>query len=226
MKRVARHTLVCTLALLLAGCGGSVASDATKDGGAGQDSALSGLPGDDASPGVGDGGVLPAEAGLCEGTPHGGVPSTHRATATTCPRSSDVAVDAAVTCTTNADCVFDGSLPYEDNCVHGVCGGDQCLVDSDCPGAQVCVCGGAGFHGDGPQLNVCVPAACKVDGDCGTGRYCVPSVSYCGSTQGFNCTSPTDTCVDPHTDCSCGGDTCDYAPQVGHFVCATAVCNG
>lgn len=195
-----RHPLGAALAMLLLHCGGSVAN-----------------------------GDPPPEIGLCEGTPHGSVPVEHRSTAMTCPRSPDYDPDAtpAVTCTTDADCAADGSPAYDDKCVQGVCGADECLVDSDCPASQVCVCAADGFGGDGPRLNVCVPASCKVDSDCGAGRYCAPSRSYCGSVDGYECTSPADTCVDPQTDCStCGGNTCDYAPQVGHFVCATSVCNG
>jgi hypothetical protein len=217
MNHLARHTLCAALALLLLHCGG--VTNAARDAGAGQDS---GAPGDDA-------GVLPAEAGLCEGTSHGGIPAEHRPTATTCPRSPDFTTEAAaVTCTTSAGCVSDSSPNFDTICVQGVCGADECLADSDCPSTQLCVCAADGFGGDGPRINRCVPAACKVDGDCGPGRYCEPSRSYCGSVDGYNCTSPADTCTDPQNDCAAcgGGNACDYAPQVGHFVCGTSVCNG
>jgi hypothetical protein len=219
MNHLARHTLGAALAVLLLHCGGSVVSE-TRDAGSGQDS---GSPGD-------DGGGLPPEAGLCEGTSQGGVPAEHRPSATTCTPSPDYGgVDAApVTCHTSADCVSDASPNFDTNCVQGTCIADDCLADSDCPSTQLCVCAADGFGGDGPHINRCVPAACKVDSDCGPGRYCEPSRSYCGSVDGYNCTSPADTCTDPQTDCAAcgGGNACDYAPQVGHFVCGTSVCNG
>jgi hypothetical protein len=43
---------------------------------------------------------------------------------------------------------------------------------------------------------------------------------------GFFCHTSQDTCVDSTTDCPCAGNACMYDPMVGHFVCATVVCNG
>ncbi|HEY6458678.1 MAG TPA: hypothetical protein VIY73_00965, partial [Polyangiaceae bacterium] len=76
------------------------------------------------------------------------------------------------------------------------------------------------------HTNSCIPAECATDGDCGPGNYCVPSRGYCGSIGGFFCTSGSDTCVDPKTDCSCGGNSCAYDPELGHFACAAASCSG
>ena len=222
-------------ALVLLHCGGNVASEATRDAGPEQDAGGPGLPvpvGDaGAVPVRDDGGVLPGEAGACEGTPHGSVPAEHRPTPVMCPRSAAYGLQGdagpSVTCATDADCVGDAAMGLGAICLQGICGWDACLTDADCSPAQVCVCASQAYGGNGFHGNECVAATCKVDGDCGAGRYCAPSRTYCGSIQGYNCTSPADSCVNPQTDCaSCGGNTCDYAPQVGHFVCGSSVCNG
>jgi hypothetical protein len=164
------------------------------------------------------------DSGLCEGTAGPGeVPSEHRPTAATCPRSPvevPVPDGGATTCNTDPDC------PTYEHCVEHVCGADACLTDTDCATGNVCVCTSDAGGGNRIPGNVCVPASCSVDSDCGAGSLCVPSRGYCGGVSGYYCSSSKDTCVDPAKDCSCGGNACVYAPMVGHFVCASNVCNG
>jgi hypothetical protein len=161
---------------------------------------------------------------MCEGTGTGGVPSEHRASAMACPRTTTPppqSVDGG-----SGACSSDAECPAGEHCAEHQCGWDGCLVDSDCDAGNVCVCNGSTGGGLRSPGNVCVPATCTVDADCGSGRYCAPSRGYCGTVEGFYCTSPKDTCVNPQTDCACGGNACEYSPVVGHFVCAQTVCNG
>jgi hypothetical protein len=202
------------VALLLSHCGGQTDSPARPlDGGSG------GGP-----EGGTDGGVVLPDSGMCEGTAGGGeTPTEHRPTATACaPTPPPLQADGgpAASCNTAADC-----QPYL-HCSDHVCSFDACLVDSDCPVSNVCVCSASAGGGLRQPGNVCVPSSCQVDSDCGQGHVCEPSRGYCGSVDGYHCTSSKDTCVDATKDCSCGGNACAYAPTVGHFVCATSVCNG
>jgi hypothetical protein len=223
-KKLARFTAVSgTVVLLVSHCSGSGANSDSHRGDGG------GPVGDDARAGD-DGGL--AEAGPCEGTagqngPRG-VPAEHRPVALECSRNSTnpEAPDAAlVSCNADPDCQGDtGSL--ELHCAEHVCGYDACLVDADCPTGNLCVCKADAGGSWGDVGNACVPAQCHVDADCGAGEYCTPSRGYCGAVSGFYCTSSADTCVDPTTDCTCGGNSCVYAPTVGHFLCATSTCNG
>jgi hypothetical protein len=179
--------------------------------------------GGDALPQPGDAAVL--DTGMCEGTVTAGeVPSEHRPTATACTRTPNATLPDGGTpgaCNTEADC----AASYL-RCAEHQCGYDACLVDGDCAPGTVCVCSAGNGGGLRSPGNVCVPATCAVDSDCGAGNVCEPSRGYCGSIQGFYCTSSKDTCVVPAKDCSCGGNTCVYTPTVGHFVCASGVCNG
>ena len=192
-------------ALLFSHCGGIAGTTAVEHD-AGPDAAAP------------DGGGL--DSGMCEGTAlHGEVPAWHRPATTACARTPNATLpDGGMpgACNSDPDC------PSYLHCSEHVCGYDACLVDGDCPAANVCFCIGPSRS----PGNVCVPARCKVDADCGAGNVCEPSRGYCGSVTGFFCTSGKDTCVDPTKDCSCGGNGCVYAPTVGHFVCATIVCNG
>jgi hypothetical protein len=137
---------------------------------------------------------------------------------------TDVGIDAG-SCTTDADCQ-NTSLGPSGHCVESECGYDECLTDGDCGAGTICVCSSVVGGGVGTHVNRCIPSNCATDGDCGPGNYCAPSRGYCGGTEGFYCTSGADTCVDPQTDCSCGGNTCDYAPEIGHFACGTTTCSG
>jgi hypothetical protein len=174
--------------------------------------------------GIKSAGTLPGDAGLCEGTASSGeTPPEHRPTPVTCPRTPielPVTDAGPATCNASTDC-----QAYE-YCTDHVCGSDMCLVDADCPTGNVCVCSNDAGGGDRVQANVCVPAHCTVDSDCGPGNVCEPSRGYCGGVTGYDCSSSKDTCVDPSKDCSCGGNSCVYAPMVGYFVCADSVCNG
>jgi hypothetical protein len=210
-----RSTLpVAVLALLVSHCGGSTSTGSVFGIDAGADSGL-------------------GDAGQCEGTAQGAPPSVppeHRASPAACPRTPATAPDGGslpVSCSTDADCQGTSGATYL-HCVEHGCGYDACLVDADCPSGQACVCDAAAGGGTRSPGNACVPAACHVDADCGGGAYCVPSRAVgCGGVDGLHCTSRADTCVDPTIDCkACGGTTCAYAPQVGHFVCDVNVCNG
>jgi len=218
-----RHLIKTLLAggsavLLFAHCGGGTTIEAGSDGGSHSDGGGSG-GGSGSSSGGGP------DSGMCEGTVGPGeVPAEHRPTATACARTPNATLPDGGTpgaCNTDADCPG-GFL----HCTEHQCGYDACLVDSDCPAANVCVCSGGNGGGLRSPGNVCVPASCKVDSDCGSGNVCEPSRGYCGSVDGFFCTSNKDTCMDPAKDCSCGGNSCVYAPTVGHFVCGTSVCMG
>jgi hypothetical protein len=170
-----------------------------------------------------------SDSGTCLGIAFGqrsSPPVDNRPSATTCTRTPNPTPgpDAAppMSCNTDADCTT--AVNTGVHCAEHVCGYDQCLVDSDCPSNQLCVCGNMLRGGLGSE---CVPAACHTDADCGAGNYCVVSPGYCGDITGYYCTSNRDTCVDPTRDCAaCGGNSCVYTPQVGHFTCATNTCNG
>lgn len=131
----------------------------------------------------------------------------------------------------DADCAQDGGTysPYS-HCLHGQCGLDQCLADSDCSSTQVCSCSSAYYGGNACyHPNLCVPADCHVDSDCGAGGFCSPTAGYCGVVEGFYCHKTTDACFDPSIDCSCAGpgnNACVYAPTVGAWVCGSAICAG
>ncbi len=170
---------------------------------------------------------------LCEGTAsHEGaprVPSEHRAMPAACSLSQGgpaTADGGAISCSSNADCQAGSSLIDPPSCLGKQCRWDQCLVDSDCPSGNVCLCAADAGGGDSVHHNVCVPANCRIDSDCGANEYCSPSRGYCGGVSGFYCHSSRDTCVDVTTDCACGGNACVYAPTVGYFVCGTLVCMG
>lgn len=192
-------------------------------------------------------GVDAPEDGPCHSSADGprGAPAQHR-TSTTCQPSTGLggclldydASAAGKACTSDADCAGDAGAaaldPYT-NCLRGQCAVDYCLDDTDCPVGQVCSCSSEFYGGNACiHRNTCVPANCQVDGDCGPGGYCVPSTGYCGAPTGFYCNKPTDPCMDPSTDCSCGGSSgaitpsaCTYDSTVGQFVCAPAtVCAG
>jgi hypothetical protein len=168
--------------------------------------------------------------GITNVSTKGEVPTEHRATATACqPTAGPPLPDAGLSaCTADSDCAGDGAYTPFGHCLHGVCSFDQCLTDSDCTGG-VCGCstdyygGNAAYH-----PNICVAANCRVDSECGAGGYCSPSRGRCGTFEGFYCHGPSDTCVNPQTDCtSCSsGFSCVYAPTVGAFVCGGSVCNG
>jgi Cys-rich repeat protein len=207
MKPASRITTLGALVLALAHC----SSSATGNAGAGN--------------------PYLADAGQCEGTAtHGETadpPLEHRATRAVCGRTPEGsgADGSLLSCSSSTDCqVPGGGTQY---CAQQQCGPDQCLVDADCDPGRVCVCASEVGGGIGPRLNLCVPSNCTVDSDCGAGGYCSPSRSYCGGVTGYYCHSNRDTCVDSTTDCSsCGGNSCVYAPTVGHFVCGTSTCDG
>jgi hypothetical protein len=114
--------------------------------------------------------------------------------------------------------------------LHGQCGLDQCIADSDCSSTQVCSCSSAYYGGNGCyHANLCVPANCHVDSDCGAGGFCSPTAGYCGLVQGFYCHKATDACFDPTFDCSCASPVngaCIYAPTTGAWTCGSGVCQG
>ncbi len=179
------------------------------------------------------------DAGLCEGTATPGAtrpaPTGARLQGTTCGPSAvalDVAGgDAGPACASAADCVGDGGSPLfgRGACLQGGCTIDQCYTDSDCGAGAVCVCSGSVGGGNAQHANTCIEAHCKSDSDCGPGSYCLPSLGYCGGVQGFYCTTRQDSCVDPQTDCACvepAAKSCQYAPQVGRWVCGRAFCAG
>jgi hypothetical protein len=185
-------------------------------------------PGHDASP---DTQTVVQATGGCSGTAKVGaseVPAEHRATAAACAPSRNPLADGGfASCTSDADCAFDGGLAAFSTCLHGSCTFDHCLTDADCSPTEVCACssdyygGNTAFHG-----NVCVPANCHVDGDCGPVQYCSPSRGRCGSFLGFYCHTSKDSCVDATKDCGTCGNSCVYAPTAGAFVCGSVVCNG
>jgi hypothetical protein len=97
------------------------------------------------------------------------------------------------------------------------------LVASHCGGSDLAVNGaGDGGVADGGAAD----GSGDDDSGCGPSEYCSPSRGYCGGVEGFYCHSSQDTCVDAAKDCSCGGNSCVYAPTVGHFVCGSNVCMG
>lgn len=169
--------------------------------------------------------------GGCSGTGKLGgteVPAEHRAAAAACAPSRNPLPDGGfASCSSNADCVSDGSAAAFSTCLHGSCTFDHCLTDADCGSHEVCACssdyygGNAAFHG-----NVCVPGNCRVDSDCGAGGYCSPSRGYCGTFQGFYCHTAKDTCRDGAKDCGTCGNACVYAPTTGAFMCASVICAG
>jgi hypothetical protein len=84
-------------------------------------------------------------------------------------------------------------------------------------------CGGSSRSADGALGDA---GLCEGNG---AGEYCSPSRGYCSSIEGFYCTTSKDTCVDPTTDCACGGPqptACVYVPQVSHWLCGSAICAG
>jgi hypothetical protein len=228
-------------------CGGQTTGDAqqtTPDASSSGGSSSGGSSsGGSSSGGVPDsGGDDAACLGLSsfDGGPRG-TPAQHRATATACSASTVIAgclapgTDAGSggqACSTDADCAPDGSpsTPYA-KCLHGACGIDECLTDSDCATGTVCSCSSAYYGGISCyHPNLCVPSNCHVDGDCGSGGFCSPSAGYCGVVEGFYCHKPTDPCFDETTDCACTGQpgfhACVYTPTIGAFVCGGGVCAG
>ena len=232
------------LLLALTDCGGrGKASEPAPDGAVERDGALSSEAGAEAGADAGaDGADADAEAsapvGPCSGTGTGappGVPPSHRTASDMCPPGLyGPSFPDAGPCSTDAECLKATHLAHV-FCVHGACTQNQCYSDSDCAPGTACECG-AQFAPGTYGANGCLPAQCRLDADCGPGRYCVASTSgYCAYLAGLYCTSPEDTCVDPQTDCPCPSDAgppstthsvCEYLPTVGHFVCATATCNG
>jgi hypothetical protein len=238
MKTSQRHILGISAVALLAGhCGGSVSRTGAKNAGDSDaaDSGFSTDP-DSTAPSSDDGGFSLDDSGMCEGTARHdgapGVPSEHRAAAAGCTASPAFvpppgdAGPVSIPCSSDADCSPDGSFSSTPFCLDGSCNHDQCLVDSECPTGQLCLCGTNAGGGWTSHANRCVPANCRVDADCGPNEYCSPSRGYCGGVSGYYCHTSADTCVDDVTDCACGGNACVYEPTVGHFLCGTSVCMG
>jgi Cys-rich repeat protein len=235
MNTLLRRILgIAALALVATHCGGASTSGAPPAGPDASSDAAAADPNAPDSPldtGPANDGAL-GDSGLCEGTAGRdgapAVPPEHRAQVVACTRNQGIPLpgDAGVSsCSSNADCQVDGAVGGQ-TCVQNQCSYDQCLVDADCSTGELCVCSADNGGGDRLELNVCVPAQCHVDSDCGAGQYCSPSRGYCGSVEGYYCHTALDTCVDPTTDCPCGGFACLYTPTVGHFVCGTPTCAG
>jgi hypothetical protein len=179
------------------------------------------------------------DAGFCEGTakpaatrpPPGAGRLQSGATCSPSDRALFAGGDAGGACTDSSQCLGDGGPPFygSASCVRGECTEDECYTDSDCGAGSVCVCSENVGGGNAEHFNTCLQAQCRADSDCGPGNYCLPSVGYCGGVLGFYCTTDEDTCVDPATDCPClqGLPTsCQYAPQVGRWVCGESICQG
>jgi hypothetical protein len=135
---------------------------------------------------------------------------------------------AGAACTTNADCVPDGSYTPYSTCLHGQCAVDQCLADADCPSGQACLCGSLQYGNACIHSNRCVPADCHLDSDCGAGSYCSPNPAACGIESGYHCHKATDSCFDD-ADCTCTGGyakACGYSSAVGAWVCSEITCAG
>jgi hypothetical protein len=138
------------------------------------------------------------------------------------------------TCTVDADCptIIDSGAhlnstgPFVGRCLHGQCGFDQCLTDSDCPSGKMCACS-TQFHSNGGHANYCIDANCRVDSDCGENGVCSVTIGYCGGPSGYYCHMPEDQC---HTDVDCPDTTasaCSYQPTLGYWACqAHAACAG
>ncbi len=238
---LAYRRIIAAAALALAAnhCGASTATGTPEEADASMPDVVNSPdagPGDDVQvPGLddsGDGQVSELDdSGQCEGSAHGaGTPAESRPQATACGPSNwspYASTDAgALACSSDADCPADSGAAYPLRCLGQKCVYDSCFSDSDCPSSQLCVCGPNNGGGLRIRLNVCVPASCHVDADCGAGEFCSPSRGYCGGVDGYHCHSKSDTCVDSTTDCACGGNSCIYAPTVGHFVCAVNICSG
>lgn len=230
-RRTAVAAALLTVVVALgAHCGGSTSSPGTGDagsgsGGSGSGSGSSGSGSSGSSSGVVGGSSSGAVtcAGSGKGTP-AETPAEHRSAPATCTRTVVTGFDGG-SCNGDADCQ-DASLGPNAHCVEHVCGEDECLVDADCAAGTICICSSDVGGGNGLHVNRCVPSNCTTDGDCGSGNYCVPSRGYCGGADGFYCTSGSDTCVVPQSDCACGGNACVYAPEVGHFACGATTCSG
>jgi hypothetical protein len=147
---------------------------------------------------------------------YAGVPTFHRAAATSCPT-----VRPPASCMTNTAGapVNGGNCNVDSDCKDGqngrcspespnagtcsVCSYDACFVDADCKTGGPCDCR-TGLWG----ANMCAAGNCRVDGDCGPGRYCSPSIAAClgdpthsGWAIGYYCRTAKDTCV-ADTDCT------------------------
>jgi hypothetical protein len=145
--------------------------------------------------------TAPAPAGDCVG----GNPGTPCATDADCTQGATM--DAGV----DGRCINDGPLP---GC-H--CTFDTCIVDTDCPMGDLCVCHGSAYTGGGG--NTCMAGNCRVDSDCGANGYCSPSASGgCGSVGGYYCHTASDSCVN---DGDCGGDIeeCVWSSADGRWEC-------
>ena len=148
-----------------------------------------------------------------------------RPTIVACPESplAENWHDAGVmTCVSATDC------PGGEMCLKGMCGPDECHLDTDCSSGFACACAAGYYGGNAIHGNPCVPAQCRIDADCKTpGGTCAPSFSgRCGALSGYYCHSPADTC---NTDADCCGSTpnCSYQPTLGHWACQSfTVCNG
>ncbi len=122
--------------------------------------------------------------------------------------TSDLACSSGV----NGRCIRRGAVA---GCL---CTYDQCSSDTDCPTGQTCACRGSPYmSGSG---NSCVAGNCRIDSDCGVRGFCSPSG---GSTVGYFCHTPQDTCVNAGECPACqgapGDPRCVYSRSAGHWQC-------
>jgi hypothetical protein len=105
------------------------------------------------------------------------------------------------------------------------CEYDSCFADSQCPGEDVCVCGGQASVGRPP--NYCSQGGCRVDSDCGPGGYCSRSYYPCsGGLAGYYCHTPGDECTSD-AQCSSGlGSVCEWSATSMAWTCVQQTCPG
>lgn len=209
---------------------------ATGVGGTGGAGTMTGPGGTGGAIETGTGGLGGATGGAGISGMPSGTASNHRAEEVICagpgtdaaamPTDAGARQDGgpAQSCTQDSDCVgCAGGWPGRCEGPFSNCVCDECGRDEDCGTSGVCACDGRTFgYSHTRRGNSCVPGNCRVDADCGPAGFCSPTVDISAGSfygvAGYYCHTPNDQCTND-TDCSQGD--CRYAPQVGHWVCAS-----